>query len=73
MYGKRQKIVPIYRPDNGTGNTVPFPFSSCLISMRLPFLAVFKPFPFCPKGSRTFQCTARTAKLNELGHNSAGS
>ena len=45
------KKVTIYRPYNGTGNTVPFPFHSRLISVRLPFLSVFKPFPFCPKGS----------------------
>ena len=43
------KKVPIYRLYNGTGNTVPFPFR--LISVRLPFLSVFKTFPFCPKGS----------------------
>ena len=52
IYGRRQKKkVPIYCPYNGTGNTVPFPFRSRLISVRLPFLSVFKPFPFCPKGS----------------------
>ena len=45
------KKVPIYRLYNGTGNTVPFLFRSCLITVRLPFLSVFKPFPFCPKGS----------------------
>ena len=45
------KKVTIYRPYNGTGNTVPFPFHSRLISVRLLFLSVFKPFPFCPKGS----------------------
>ena len=50
-YGKCQKKVPIYRPYNGTGITVPFPFHSLLISVRLPFLSVFKPFPFCPEGS----------------------
>ena len=50
MYGRRQKNVSIYRPYNGTGNTVPFLFRSRLISMRLVFLSVFKPFPFCPKG-----------------------
>ena len=51
IYGRRQQKVPIYRPYNGTGNTVQFPFRSRLISVRLPFLSVFKPFPFCPKGS----------------------
>ena len=51
MYGRRQKNVSICRPYNGTGNTVPFPFRSRLISMLLVFLSVFKPFPFCPKGS----------------------
>ena len=51
MYGRRQKKVPISRSYNGTGNSVPFPFRSRLISVRLPFLSVFKPFPFCPTGS----------------------
>ena len=46
-----KKKVPIYRPYNGTGNSVPFPFRSRLISVRLPFLSVFKPFPFCSTGS----------------------
>ena len=50
-YGRRQKKFPIYRLYNGTGNSVPFPFRSRLISVWLPFLSVFKPFPFCPKGS----------------------
>ena len=27
------------------------PFRSRLISVQLPFLSVFKPFPFCPTGS----------------------
>ena len=45
------KKVPIYRPYNGTGNSVPFPFCSRLISVQLPFLSVFKPFPFSPKSS----------------------
>ena len=51
MYGRRQKNVSVYRPYNGTGYTVPFLFSSRLISLRLVFLSVFKLFPFCPKGS----------------------
>ena len=51
LYTVGIKKVPIYRPYNGTGNTVPFPFCSRLISVWLPFLSVFKPFPFCPKGS----------------------
>ena len=51
MYGRRQKNVSICRPYNGTGKTVPFPFRSRLISVRLVFLSVLKPFPFCPKGS----------------------
>ena len=50
-YGRRKKKVPIYRPYNGTGNSIPFPFRSRLISVWLPFLSVFKPFPFCPTGS----------------------
>ena len=48
------KKVPIYRPYNGTGNFVPFPFHSRLISVRLPFLSVFKPFPFLPRAARPF-------------------
>ena len=51
MYDRREKNVSICRPYNGTGNTVPFPFRSRLISVLLVFLSVFKPFPFCPKGS----------------------
>ena len=51
MYGRRQIKVPIYRPYNGTGNTVPLPFRSRLISVRLVFLSVLKAFLFCPKGS----------------------
>ena len=54
-YGRHQKKVPISRPYNGTGNSVPFPFRSCLISVRLPFLSVFKSFPFCPTGSPSVQ------------------
>ena len=50
MYGRRKKNVSICRPYNGTGNTMPFPFRSRLISVWLVFLSVFKPFPFCPKG-----------------------
>ena len=33
------------------GRVIPFRFGSRLISVRLPFLSIFKPFPFCPKGS----------------------
>ena len=51
MYARHQKNVSICRPYNGTGNTVPFPFLFRLISVLLVFLSVFKPFPFCPKGS----------------------
>ena len=32
-----KKKVPVYRPCNGTGNSVPFPFRSRLISVPLPF------------------------------------
>ena len=46
IYGRRQKKFP--SPVRTTG---PFPFRSRLISMRLLFLSVFKPFPFCPTGS----------------------
>ena len=51
MYGSNQIFFSICRPYNGTGNTVPFQFRSRLISVRLVFLSIFKPFPFCPKGS----------------------
>ena len=37
-YGRRQKKFP-------------FTIRTRLISVQLPFLSVFKPFPFCPKGS----------------------
>ena len=73
MYGRRQKKVSIYRPNHGSGNTVPFPFRSRLISVRLPFLSIFKSFIFCPKGSSSVLVyIAWTAKLNDLGNNSAG-
>ena len=36
-------------PVRTTGRVIPF--RSRLISVRLPFLSVFKPFPFCPTGS----------------------
>ena len=51
MYGRRQNFFSFCHPYNGTGNTVPFPFRSRLNSVLLVFLTVFKPFPFCPKGS----------------------
>ena len=51
MYGRRQKNFSFCHPYNGRVNTVPFPFRSLLISVLLVFLSVFKPFPFCPKGS----------------------
>ena len=46
-YGRRKKKFPF--TVRTTGRVIPFHF--CLISVRLPFLSVFKPFPFCPKGS----------------------
>ena len=51
IYSRRQNKVPISRPYNGTGNS----FCSRLISVRLPFLSVFKPFLFCPTGSPSVQ------------------
>ena len=54
-YTEASKKVPIYHPYNGTGNTVPFPFRSLLITVRLPFSSVFNPFPFCPTGSPSVQ------------------
>ena len=42
MYGRRQKKVPIYRPDKGTGNTVSFTFRSHLISVRVAVLVHFQ-------------------------------
>ena len=50
MYGRRQKMFS-FAVRIKMGNTVLFPFRSRLISVRLVFLSVFKPFPFCPKGS----------------------
>ena len=47
MYGRRQKKFPF--TVRTTGRVIPF--RSRLISVRLPFLSVFKPFPFCPTGS----------------------
>ena len=37
VYSRHQKKVYISRPYNGTGNPVPFPLRSRLISVRLPF------------------------------------
>ena len=49
-------------PVRTTGRAIPFrttgraiPFHSRLTSVRLPFLSVFKPFPFCPTGSPSVQ------------------
>ena len=50
MDGRRKKIFP-FAVRTKTGNTVLFPFRSRLISVPLVFLSIFKPFPFCPKGS----------------------
>ena len=47
IYGRRQKKFPF--TVRTTGRAISF--RSRLISVRLPFLSVFKPFPFCPKGS----------------------
>ena len=63
MYGRRQIFFSICRPYNGTGNTVPFPFHSRLISVRLVFLSVLKPFPFCPKGSSSVLVNGSDGKI----------
>ena len=57
------KNSSIYRLYNGTGNTMPFPFRSRLISVRLPFLSVIKPFPFCPNGSPTVLVNGLDGKI----------
>ena len=53
-------IMYVYKDTVGIKKKFPFtvrttgraiPFHSCLISVRLPFLSIFKPFPFCPKSS----------------------
>ena len=48
-YGRRQKKFSF--TVRTTGRVILFRFRSRLISVRLPFLSVFKPLPFCPKGS----------------------
>ena len=50
MYGRRKKKVPIYRPDNGTGNTVSFMFRSRLISVRVAVLVRFQTVPILSQG-----------------------
>ena len=50
MYGWRQKKFPFTVRTTGHGNTVPFPFRSRLISVRLPFLSVFKLVPVLSQG-----------------------
>ena len=57
------KKVPIFHPYNGKGNTVQFPFRSRLISVRLPFLSIFKPFPFCPKGNPSVQVNDQDGEI----------
>ena len=34
-----------------TGRVIPFRFRLISVWLPLPFSSVFKPFPFCPKGS----------------------
>ena len=49
-YGRRQKsphLPSVQRDGQYRAVSVPFPFNF----RAVPFLSVFKPFPFCPKGS----------------------
>ena len=40
MYGRRPKKVPIYRPYNGTGNSVPFLFNFRAVAVFVRFQTV---------------------------------
>ena len=40
MYGRCQKKVPIYRPYNGTGDSVPFPFNFRAVAVLVRFQTV---------------------------------
>ena len=40
MYGRRKKKVPIYRPYNGTGNSVTFPFNFRAVAVFVRFQTV---------------------------------
>ena len=46
--------------------SIPFP----LISVRLPFLSVFKLFPFCPKGSPSVQVNDPDGEIKRAQSNS---
>ena len=56
-YRKGGMVGVIKFPFTGrtTGPAIPCRFRSRLISVRLPFLSVLTPFPFCPKGSPSVQ------------------
>ena len=62
MYGRRHFFSP-FAVCTKTGNTVLFPFRSHLISVLLVFLSVFKPFPFCPKGSSSVLVYGSDSKI----------
>ena len=62
MYGRRQKKFPF--TVRTTGRAIPFRFH--LISVRLPFLSVFKPFLFCPKGSPSVLVNDSSVIVTEL-------
>ena len=40
MYGRCNKKVPIYRPYNGTGNSVTFPFNIRAVAVLVRFQTV---------------------------------
>ena len=40
MYGRHQKKFAIYRPYNGTGNSVPFPFNFREVAVLVRFQTV---------------------------------
>ena len=50
MYGWRQKKVPIYRPYNGMGNIVPFPFRSRFNFRAVAVLVHFQTVPVLSQG-----------------------
>ena len=62
MYCRRQKKFQF--TVRTTGRAILF--LSCLISVQLLFLSIFKPFPFCLKGSSSNLVYGSDAKIIRL-------
>ena len=64
MYVWRQK-VPIYRPYNGMGNIVPFPFRSRLISVLFTVLVHFQTVPVLFQGQPSVLVNGPDVKIKQ--------